>query len=90
MVVSAYRLTELCQRIMLATWDRDMPDYLGRAYDAACMLRESIMSGALPSPARFERTRLRLESAWTRYQDGADRRVGAIDRMVTTMETRAA
>ncbi|NVO15418.1 MAG: hypothetical protein HXX10_15420 [Rhodoplanes sp.] len=90
MVVSANRLTELCQHIMLATWDRDMPDYLGRAYDAACMLHENIASGALPSPARFERTRLRLEAAWTRYEGGAVRRMGAIDQMVADMETRAA
>lgn len=90
MVVSADHLTELCRHIMLATWDRDIPDYLGRAYDAACMLCEDMRAGTLPSPARFERTRLRLESAWRRYEGGMARPVRAFDRRAAAMEPRAA
>jgi hypothetical protein len=90
MVVSADRLTELCRHVMLATWDRDIPDDLGRAYDAACMLCEDMRAGTLPSPARFERTRLRLESAWARYEGGVVRHVRVINHMAGGMEPRAA
>jgi hypothetical protein len=90
MVVSTYRLTELCQHIMLATWDRDLPDDLGRAYDAACMLREEIAAGSGPSSARVEQICLWLELAWSRYEVAVVRQRRVISRMAAVTQARAA